>query len=78
MILEVGPIKGPKWGVNIEVAVERNGKVGVIKVSSHIMEVSSHVMEASSHVMEVSSHITEFFQDGGVCVEAVCVQRNVH
>ena len=64
MILEVGPVKGPKWGVNIEVAVERNGKVGVTK--------------ASSHIMEVSSHITEFFQDGGVCVEAVCVQRNVH
>ena len=36
MILEVGPVKGPKWGVNIEVAVERNGKTWVTEASGHV------------------------------------------
>ena len=38
MILEVGLIEGPEWGVNIEVAIEEDGKAGVMEASSHVME----------------------------------------
>ena len=38
MVLEVGLIKGPEWGVNVEVAVKRNGKVGVMEASGHVVE----------------------------------------
>ena len=36
LILEVGLVKDPKWGVDIKVAVEGNGEVGVMEVSSHV------------------------------------------
>ena len=57
LVLEVGLVKSPEWRVDVEVAVEGNGKVGVTEVSGHVME---------------------FFWGGGVCAEAVCIQRNVH
>ena len=38
LILEVGPVEDPEWGVDIKVAVKWNGKVGVTEASSHIME----------------------------------------
>ena len=36
--MEVCPVKGPKWEVDIKVAVERNGKAGVTEAGSHVME----------------------------------------
>ena len=36
LILEVGSIEGPEWRVDIEIAVEGNGKVGVIGASGHV------------------------------------------
>ena len=38
MILEVGLIEGPEWGVNIKVAVKGNGEVGAMEASGHVME----------------------------------------
>ena len=38
LVLEVGLVKGLEWRVDVEVAVERNGKVGVTEASSHVME----------------------------------------
>ena len=38
LVLEVGPVKGPEWRVDIKVTVEGNGKVGVMKVSGHVLE----------------------------------------
>ena len=38
LILEVGPLEGPEQGVDIKVAVEGNGEVEVMEVSSHVME----------------------------------------
>ena len=38
LVLEVGLVKGPEWGVNIKVAIEEDGKVGVMEVSGHVIE----------------------------------------
>ena len=38
LVLEVGLVKGPEWGVNIEVAIEGDGKVRVMEVSGHVTE----------------------------------------
>ena len=38
LVLEVGLVKGLEWRVDVEVAVERNGKVGVTEASSHVLE----------------------------------------
>ena len=38
LVLEVGPVEGPEWGVDIEVAVERDSKVGVMEASGHVMK----------------------------------------
>ena len=57
LVLEVGPVESPEWGVDIKVIVEKNGKAGV---------------------MEVSGYIMEFFWEGRVYMEAVCIQENIH
>ena len=38
LILEVGPVEGPEWGVDIKVAVKGDGEVDIMEVSSHVME----------------------------------------
>ena len=36
LVLEVGPVEGPEWRIDIEVAVERNGKAEVTEASGHV------------------------------------------
>ena len=57
LILEVDLVEGLEWEIDIEVAIEGNGKAGIT---------------------EVSGHVTEFFWEGGVCAEAMCIQGNIH
>ena len=38
LVLEVGLVKGPKWGINIEVAVKGGGKVEVTEVGGHVVK----------------------------------------
>ena len=38
LVLEVGLVEGPEWGVDIEVAIKRDDKVRVMEVSEHVME----------------------------------------
>ena len=38
LILEVGPVEGPEWEVDVKVAVEGDDKAGVTEASSHVME----------------------------------------
>ena len=38
LVLEVGLIEGPKWGVDIKIAVKGDGEVGVTEVSSHVVK----------------------------------------
>ena len=35
LILEVGPVEGPEWEVDIKVAVKGNGEARVPEASSH-------------------------------------------
>ena len=38
LVLEVGPVKGPEWGVDVKVAIKGDGKVGIMEASGHVVK----------------------------------------
>ena len=38
LVLEVGLVKGPEWGVDVKVAIKGDGKVGVMEASGHVVK----------------------------------------
>ena len=38
LVLEVGLVEGPEWEVDVKVAGERDGEVGVMEVSGHVVK----------------------------------------
>ena len=38
LVLEVGLVKGPEWGINVKVAVKEDGKAGVMEASGHVVK----------------------------------------
>ena len=38
LVLKVGLVKGPEWGINVKVAVKEDGKTGVMEASGHVVK----------------------------------------